>query len=997
MGDRRRRGDGRSERERFSWARRWPWGRRCTCWSRFATTSTWRRSTAQTGAAPMAAATGQPRNRRAARPAAAPAGGDAVVRLRACSSAPPARAWSWASIWRSGRWRGPIATTTMPPFDGVYRGGAGMSGRARLANRWTDGAAMIADGRVLRHAAGIGRAALPRPAHRDACCGSSRAARCSGWRASTTGAMLLVGNRKLTALRLDDGKPAWDDGGARRCRAAPSPSGNGFLSDGKYYLPADHGRGGRRRPGRRARLWRGCGRATARRWAISFAIAGRSSRRTACFSTASTRSTCCARDRSGSWPRIPTTSKRCASLGEIAYNEGRLSEAIELVERAYRAVARRPRNARHAGRVPGRRPRRGLRRPIARGCRCSRSWRTAAPWRPLQVLRIEAQGLLAVGRPARRRRRRASSLYRRGRRGRRTARRSAGHHETAVSRWVQAQLAAIWDAATADAARKRWPSRSRARPRRSTSDVERRRARSGFLSFFGSLPDVRRAQAGPRAAARRRAACARIAATAAWTWPSRPTRAVRREAVARIAAGLHAAGLARIGARVRRAACRRVRRRCRASTARRAASLWRAGPKPRPSADVDVADGPRRRAQRAATTAAIAGARAGARVGRSAGARRLDSRPRRRLSGAAAASSSWQDGLRPRVLSRRASSRNRRPCIASRAASTARRAATCWSCRWAASWRRSTRCRRRRPGAAAALWRASLGSNFDYQDAYLDEMARETPPSARLVPRAAVDDSTASGSASSGRSPAAAACSRISAGWCASTRSRATSRWSRTDVPPGCDLFGDDRYVFATPSGSERALGVQRRSTAARWARRTLPPWERAARPRAAGRSIRWSTTDDGAHGAGGGRSRSPATSLGGSSSTPSRSVDVDQGSLRRRRRAGGPRGDRRRRRRASVLVDQQSAARSRRVEQIHLVAGDDSFVLVVEHPPRAQRRPRRCGRSTRSIAGGRRPGVRVRSRRGTHAVEPARRTWCSRRWCSTSRPTCRSSCSPAC
>ncbi len=31
-------------------------------------------------------------------------------------------------------------------------------------------------------------------------------------------------------------------------------------------------------------------------------------------------------------------------------------------------------------------------------------------------------------------------------------------------------------------------------------------------------------------------------------------------------------------------------------------------------------------------------------------------------------------------------------------------------------------------------------------------------------------------------------------------------RWWRTDVPPGCDLYGDEEYVFAVPPGSQQAL-----------------------------------------------------------------------------------------------------------------------------------------------------------------------------------------------
>ena len=31
-------------------------------------------------------------------------------------------------------------------------------------------------------------------------------------------------------------------------------------------------------------------------------------------------------------------------------------------------------------------------------------------------------------------------------------------------------------------------------------------------------------------------------------------------------------------------------------------------------------------------------------------------------------------------------------------------------------------------------------------------------------------------------------------------------RWTRSDVPPGCDLYGDEQYVFAVPRSSKNAM-----------------------------------------------------------------------------------------------------------------------------------------------------------------------------------------------
>lgn len=64
-------------------------------------------------------------------------------------------------------------------------------------------------------------------------------------------------------------------------------------------------------------------------------------------------------------------------------------------------------------------------------------------------------------------------------------------------------------------------------------------------------------------------------------------------------------------------------------------------------------------------------------------------------------------------------------------------------------------------------------------------------------------------------------------------------QWSRSDVPAGCDLFGDDQFTFAVPKGSNRAL-VYSTVDGRRLGEVEVPPWQQRLATR--GRQIlRWS------------------------------------------------------------------------------------------------------------------------------------------------------------
>jgi len=239
--------------------------------------------------------------------------------------------------------------------------------------------------------------------------------------------------------------------------------------------------------------------------------------------------------------------------------------------------------------------------------------------------------------------------------------------------------------------------------------------------------------------------------------------------------------------------------------------------------------------------------------------------------------------------------------------------------------------------AAPQAWRVSLGGNFEYEDAYLDEMSRETAvrPGSYRAPRSRQDGKWIG------------VIGPITSSGCIFQDQRrlmcvdpltGETRWSRTDVPPGCDLFGDDRYVFATPNGSDTALvfsAIDGRALG----RRKLPPWDEQLTTR--GRTvIRWSPADAGD------MELSAMDALTGDVAwrrqfAADSFVDLDRSQYVAVVEAEG---------RAVILdvdagetIVEQEIPRQPSVEQIHLLAGDASFVLAIE-----QRRSRSPDRIVR-------------------------------------------------
>jgi outer membrane protein assembly factor BamB len=125
-----------------------------------------------------------------------------------------------------------------PPIEAVYRGGPEDASTARTG-AWTDGTATIADGRVLIsprestqwHCLDLHTGRMLWRRDRDA----MKEIACID-----DGLVLLADSTGLSAVRLEDGTPAWDDRKAPIPRGA-SPSGMGFLSGGRYFLPLTSG------------------------------------------------------------------------------------------------------------------------------------------------------------------------------------------------------------------------------------------------------------------------------------------------------------------------------------------------------------------------------------------------------------------------------------------------------------------------------------------------------------------------------------------------------------------------------------------------------------------------------------------------------------------------------------------------------------------------------------------------------------------------------------
>jgi outer membrane protein assembly factor BamB len=417
--------------------------------------------------------------------------------------------------------------------DNFNRGRDDLS-QAGLSQRWTENAVAIADGKVVLtppeseylHCVELQSGKLLWKIKRD---DMTRLA------CIEDGRVLLIGNRKLKAVNLSDGKPAWKNA-TLGLASGVLPAGTGFASDGKYFLPLTSAE------------------------VISVDLAeGRIVGRTAPRDGAPLGNLICHRgsviSQNGEYldcyDQIESLRKRSErlleaepnnvdalrTLGEVAFNEERLSDAIALLERAYRAdpedvetrdVLAECLAAALDGDFNAHRDHLPLLKELNDGGMA----------RQMLICRIEAQGMLESGN------RLAAAdacfkLYRLAEDPEELL--AIGRdHRTAISRWVAGQLAAVWSEATAE-------------ERQSLLGlIEREIAGLGpeprgeslarFLAFFGELPptsSLRLLRARELALAGQSLESQQLLLDLA----SAADPAVRREAIGRIAWQLHEAGL----------------------------------------------------------------------------------------------------------------------------------------------------------------------------------------------------------------------------------------------------------------------------------------------------------------------------------------------------------------------------------------------------------------------------------------------------------------------
>jgi outer membrane protein assembly factor BamB/tetratricopeptide (TPR) repeat protein len=407
-------------------------------------------------------------------------------------------------------------------------------GTGNLTQRWTENAVAIADGNVVLtppesdylHCVDLQTGKLLWKVKR----GDMNRLACI-----EDGRVLLVGNRKLKSLNLADGKPAWKK---ETMGLAPGvfPAGTGFASDGRYFLPltsseviaVDLTKGeivARTSPRDGAPL----GNLICHRGSVI----SQNGEYLDCYDQIDV-----LRKRSErQLEQEPNNVDALRTLGEVAYNEERLSDAIALLERAYRAAPEDVETrdvlaeclaaaldgdfAAHSEKLP-------LLKELQDGGMA----------RQLMVLRIEAQGMLQSGD------RLASAdaclkLYRLASDPEELL--TIGRdHQTAISRWVAGQLAAVWREATEE---------ERASLLRL---VENEIAKLGpeprgenltrFLAFFETLPpteSLRLRHARELALAGQSLEAQQLLLDLEKSTDP----AIHREAVGRIASQLHEAGL----------------------------------------------------------------------------------------------------------------------------------------------------------------------------------------------------------------------------------------------------------------------------------------------------------------------------------------------------------------------------------------------------------------------------------------------------------------------
>ncbi len=147
------------------------------------------------------------------------------------------------------------------------------------------------------------------------------------------GRLLLVGGRQISALNLEDGKPAWSEPSLELPEEG-SPTGSGFFSQGNYFLPLSNAQviqvdvaQGKILASTSSRDGQLLGNLICYRGAVI----SQTGRFLDCFDQVEVLRAKSERRRAAD----PTDFEALRTLGEIAYNESRLSEAIDLLSQSY--------------------------------------------------------------------------------------------------------------------------------------------------------------------------------------------------------------------------------------------------------------------------------------------------------------------------------------------------------------------------------------------------------------------------------------------------------------------------------------------------------------------------------------------------------------------------------------------------------------------------------------------------------------------------------------
>lgn len=432
---------------------------------------------------------------------------------------------------RSLSWSYRYATQDRPQFRNRVR----IGNRGSSTKRWSDVAAVIHNGRLL----------LTPPESPDMHCvdlhsGELLWKRTRGKSHYLAGVdddcILLTGPRRVTALALSDGQPLWDkplllpDGVA--------PSGSGFFADGKYYLPLSSSEV--------AAIDLAAGRIVARTQrrdnyplgnliCYQGAILSHNGRYLECFDQVDPLRTRAQQELAAH----PDSVGALRTLGEIAFHAARYSDAIELLQRAYQGD-----------------PTDIQTREVLAECLIAaldddfvayrgnldllRQLDDGAMQRKETLLRIEAEGYADAGEPL------AAAeaclaMYELTS-DPATILQIKGSREVAVGRWVQAQLRAIVASCNAEQRAAIEQQVDALNPLSKGGGGEAQLAQ--FLGFFAALPGVERARG--QYARLLEGADRPLAAQQIWlALAGSDDVAIRAAAVARISQGLHAAGLHR--------------------------------------------------------------------------------------------------------------------------------------------------------------------------------------------------------------------------------------------------------------------------------------------------------------------------------------------------------------------------------------------------------------------------------------------------------------------